>query len=74
VAEFLREDPLERELREAMAAALQGVPGTTDVEEEDREIWHVEGEPSGAALVRAAAVVVDGLAARAKAHVYGQES
>ena len=55
-----------------MAAALQAVPGTTVVEE-DREIWHVAGAPSGEALVRAAAVVVDGLAGRAKARVYGKE-
>jgi len=67
VAEFLREDPLETELRERMAAALRAVPGVTDVAEEDREVWIVDGEPSGEALVRAAASVVDDLAPRARA-------
>ena len=69
VAEFLREDPLEAELRQQMAAALQAVDGVESVWEEDREVWGVTGVPSGEALVRAAAGVVDHLAARARAHV-----
>ena len=64
VAEFVREDPLETELRERMAAALRAVPGVTDVAEEDREVWIVNGHPSGEALVSAAAGVVDDLAHR----------
>jgi len=64
VAEFVRDDPLEIELRERMAAALRAVPGVTDVAEEDREVWIVNGRPSGEALVRAAARVVDELAPR----------
>lgn len=69
VAEFLREDPLEGELRERMAAALGGVDGAEEVAEEDREVWLVTGSPSGEALVRAAAGVVDGLAGRARAYL-----
>jgi len=72
VAEFLREDPLEAELRQRMGSALRAVPGADSVWEEDREVWGVTGAPAGAALVRAAAGVVDGLAAQARAHVDSQ--
>jgi hypothetical protein len=44
VAEFLREDPLETELRGRIASALGAVDG---VAEEDREVWYVTGESSG---------------------------
>jgi hypothetical protein len=43
------------------------------VAEEDREVWHVTGEPSEEALARAAAAVVDELADRARAYVAGLE-
>jgi hypothetical protein len=66
IADYLRDDPLESELREAMATALRAVPGVTAVHEEDREVWTVEGQPAGDGLLRAAAVVVDDLAARAE--------
>jgi hypothetical protein len=69
LAEFLREEPLESELRQQMAAALGAVPGVEVVDEEDRESWFVSGSPSGEALVRAAGQVVDQLAARARAHL-----
>ena len=69
VAEFLREDPLEGELRQQMAAALRAVDGVERVWEDNREVWGVSGTPSGEALVRAAAHIVDHLAARAKAHI-----
>jgi len=69
VAEFLREDPLERELRQQMATALRSVDGVESVWEDDREIWGVSGTPSGEALVRAAADVVDQLAAGARAYI-----
>jgi hypothetical protein len=73
VAEFLREDPLEAEFRAAMDAALRGVAGVTDVQEEDRELWAVDGQPAGDALLRAAADVVDALADRARPYVTGDE-
>lgn len=69
VAEFLRQEPLEGELRQRMGRVLRAVPGADSVWEEDREVWGVTGTPSGADLVRAAAGVVDGLAAQARAHV-----
>jgi hypothetical protein len=71
VAEFLREEPLESELRQQMVAALRAVPGVDVVAEEDRELWCVTGTPSGEALVRAAARVVDHLAPRARVYVDG---
>ena len=71
VAEFLREDPLESELRQQMAAALGAVPGVDFVAEEDRELWYVTGDPSGESLIRAAAQVVDHLADRARAYLDG---
>ena len=71
VAEFLREDPLESEFRQQMAAALGAVPGVDVVAEEDRELWYVTGAPSGEALIRAAARVVDYLADRARAYLDG---
>lgn len=69
VAEFVREDPLERELREGIASALRAVPGVAAVAEEDREVWEVRGEPSGEALLLAAATVVDALADRARTYL-----
>ncbi len=71
VAEFVRDDPLETELRERIAAALRAVPGVTDVAEEDREVWIVNGHPSGEALVSAAARVVDDLAQRLRDFMEG---
>lgn len=51
VAEFVREEPLETELAEAVAEALGAVPGVTDVVHEDREVWVVDGTPRGSDLV-----------------------
>ena len=69
VAEFLREEPLEGELRRGMASALNGVAGVVAVDEEDREVWRVEGSPSGQDLLRAAARAVDALADAARDHL-----
>ena len=63
VMEFLREDPLEAELRRRMAA-LRAVDGVATADEQDREIWFVTGTPSGKALTQAAAQVIDDLADR----------
>lgn len=71
VAALLRADPLEGELRQQMAAALGAVEGAGRVWEDDREVWGVTGGPSGEDLVRAAARVVDHLAAGARAHIDG---
>jgi len=68
VMEFIREDPLESEIREAMAADLRAVPGVSRVTEEDREVWVVDGSPSGEMLTQAAAGVVDRFADRAREH------
>lgn len=68
VMEFIREDPLETEIREAIAAELRAVPGVERVSEEDREVWVVDGSPSGEELTRAAAKVVDRFAKRSQEH------
>ena len=68
-AQLVREDPLERELRGAVRAALEAVKGVTRVEEEDREVWAIAGCPDGEALVRAAAAAVDGMEAQLRAYV-----
>jgi hypothetical protein len=65
LAEFLREEPLESEMRREMDRVLRAVPGVSDVTEGDRELWAVAGSPRGEDLVRAAASVVDGIADRA---------
>ena len=59
VMEFIRVEPLESELDQAMTAALLGVLGVAAVARQDREVWTVAGSPSGEELVRAAASVVD---------------
>jgi hypothetical protein len=65
IAEFLREEPLESEMRREMDRVLRAVPGVTDVTEGDREVWDVSGSPTGEDLVRAAVTVVDAIADRA---------
>ena len=57
--EFYRRDPLGVELRKRLPNALRGVEGVTDVFEHHNETWDVRGTPSGEALTRAAARVVD---------------
>lgn len=66
MAEFVREEPLESEMRRGVAEALRGVPGVTKVFEEDREQWLIEGSPSGEDLLQACAPVIDALADRAR--------
>lgn len=62
--EFFRQDPLGLELRGRMQRALEAVDGVTNVAEHDTESWSVSGTPSGEALMRAAAGIVDDLADR----------
>jgi hypothetical protein len=66
VAEFVREEALEAELRDGIIGALSGVPGVTAVTEDDREVWLVAGTPRGVDLVSAAAAVVDAMADRVR--------
>ena len=68
VMEFIWEEPLEGELRR-IAAALRSVEGVETAEEMDREVWFVTGTPSGKALVRAVAEVVDDLADQTWAYI-----
>lgn len=64
VQEFFRQDPLGVELRRHMVAALRAVDGVATVSDHDNESWFVTGTPSGEALTRAAAIVLDDLADR----------
>jgi hypothetical protein len=66
LAEFVRKEPIESEMRRAIDAALRAVPGVSGVEEADREVWAVHGTPTGEALVLAAGDVVDRLAGRVR--------
>lgn len=69
VMEFVREEPLQGELRDRILHSLFAVPGVTAVAEQDRGVWMVAGAPDGEALVSAAARIVDELAARIRAHL-----
>jgi hypothetical protein len=69
--EFVREEPLEGELRRRIAAALRSVEGVETAGEMDTEVWFVTGTPSGEALVRAVAEVLDDLAEQTWAHIRG---
>ena len=69
LAEFVRDDPLEADMRRHMQEALAGVLGVTTVTEHDRETWDVAGNPSGQDLIRAAAGVLDGLAGRSREYM-----
>jgi len=62
--EFFRQDALGLELRQRVQRAMELVPDVTGVAENDNETWHVTGSPSGEALVRAVASVLDDLAER----------
>lgn len=65
MAEFIRGQPLESELRRGVDAALRSVPGVSSVWEEDREVWIAQGSAQAESLIRAVVDVVDGLAGRA---------
>jgi hypothetical protein len=71
VMEFIREEPLEGEMRRRIAAALRSVGGVTGAVESDREIWWVTGSCSGEDLVRAVSAVLDDLSCRTRASYYG---
>ena len=69
--EFVTEEPLEGELRRRIAATLRSVEGVETAEEMDREVWFVTGTPSGEALVRAVAEVLDEFAEQTWAQIRG---
>ncbi|MEO6627193.1 MAG: hypothetical protein ABIP03_01350 [Aquihabitans sp.] len=71
VAEFLREQPLEGEMRSAVAGAIRSVAGVSEVAEGDRAMWVVSGDPSGEDLVRAVGEAIDRLAPAARAYLDG---
>ena len=64
VQEFFRGGPLGTELRQRIASTLRAIAGVISVDEHDNESLAVSGTPSGEALTRAAASVVDDMADR----------
>ena len=62
--EFVREDPLEAEIRGALAEALRRVPGVSEVIEEDREVWVVVGPTSGQPIAQVAADLIESFGPR----------
>jgi hypothetical protein len=69
--EFVTEEPLEGELRRRIATTLRSVEDVQTAEEMDREVWFVTGTPSGEALVRAVAEVLDEFAEQTSAQIRG---
>jgi hypothetical protein len=69
IAEFVRKEPLEGLLDQAITTALGKVQGARDVAREDREAWVVQGQVSGEALVRACAIALDQLEADLRQHM-----
>lgn len=69
--EFVRDDPLETQMRLRMAAALRAVEGVVTADEEDREVWLVTGTAPGTELIETAARVVDELAGEIRAAMRG---
>jgi hypothetical protein len=51
--------------------ALLSVDGVESAREMDREVWFVTGSPSGEAMARAVAAVVDDLAVQTRAYAGG---
>ena len=67
-AEFVRDDPLESELRAAVDAAARSVPGVAEVVEEDREVWLIRGGDA-AEVLAAVSRALDGLAPKLRAYL-----
>ncbi len=53
VSEFIREEPLVSTLHSSISKALENVDGVDTVEQEDREVWLVEGSANAIALISA---------------------
>ena len=68
VMEFIRKEPLSSELRSRITAALRAVDGVATANEMDTEVWWVAGVPTGPALVRAVAEVLDDFDSRIRAN------
>ena len=52
-AEFIREEPLETKFRSKILDSLKGLKSVNKIEEVDREVWVVDGDPGGRALLDA---------------------
>jgi hypothetical protein len=67
--EFIRDEPLESRLRAAVLEAINSVEGVESAGEEDREVWFVQGEPSGESLARSVGTVINDLYDELSAYV-----
>jgi hypothetical protein len=67
VAEFIRENPLESILVQAITRCLRVTPGVTDVIHDDRETWVLRGDISGESLIVACGNALDELEPQTRA-------
>jgi len=61
VAEFIRTEPLQSELFDAVTDALVQTDGVETAFQEDREVWIVKGEVSGESLIQSCAAALSRL-------------
>jgi len=66
--EYVRAEPLESRLRDALVTAAWQVPGVTGVAGEDRETLLIAGTASGQAVTRALSGVLDDMADEVRTH------
>jgi hypothetical protein len=69
VAEFVRKEPLESRLVDRITESLKKVKGAKAVAHEDREVWLIEGDVDGKALVCSASSALDSLAPQLRKHM-----
>jgi hypothetical protein len=62
VAEFVRAEPLRSQLVDTITAALASIRGVTRAAQEDREVWAIQGNVGGEALIQACSVALNQLA------------
>lgn len=58
-AEFVRKDPLESRLENAITIALKKVKGVKTVARQDRDVWLVHGNARGEDLVTGCSIALD---------------
>ena len=64
IGEFIREEPFQTTLDEAIYNALMAVSGVKEAYREDWEVYVVSGEPSGRELVEEVSKAIDGFVAK----------
>ena len=59
LGEFVTDPEDSHALHQTVVQALIKVPGVKEVGREDKEVWAVDGDPSGPDIIRAGAVAID---------------